>query len=373
MDFIRANAQKILLVVFIVSLVSAATTTFLLFKRSTASLPKVTKTSSILEKLEDHTPENPEKTQFNILLLGYGGAGHSGGGLSDALVLANINTKTKKVNLVAIPRDIWVPLPIRSDYKHNSKINAAYAIGNDDAGYPLKEPQYKGEHGGGNMAKEMVELVTGQTVDYYAAVDFGSFERAIDAIGGINVDVPVSFTDQFYPIKGEENNLCGKSLEEVEALKAQYSGFELEKQFTCRYEAPSFTKGMTQMDGATALKFVRSRHSAEHGGDFARGQRQQAVLTATRNKLISLNALNKIDEFFSEFSGLIKSDITEMSIVEMLSLTGDPLTYEATNINIDTNNYLNNSVSNDGQYILIPKAGNGNWNEVHEFLANALK
>lgn len=371
MNLLRIHARKILAVVFLVSVFSAAITTFLLYKNRS---PKpISKTSSILEKLENHTPEDPKKTSFNILLLGYGGGGHSGGGLSDALLLANINTLTKKVNLIAIPRDIWVELPIRSDYKHPSKINAAYAIGNDDAGYPLKEPQYKGEHGGGNMAKAMVEIVTGQKVDYYAAVDFGSFERAIDAIGGIDVDVPVSFTDEFYPIKGEENNLCGKSLEEAEALKAQYSGFELEKQYTCRYESPSFTKGMMHMDGKTALKFVRSRHSAEHGGDFARGQRQQAVLTATRNKLISLNALNKIDEFFTEFSGLIKSDMKEMDIVDMLSLTGDPLKYEATNINIDTNNYLNNSVSNDGQYILIPKAGMRNWEPLHKFIAEGIQ
>lgn len=371
MNFLRAHLKKIVFVAFVVSIVSAVVTTTILFKNKPRSSPS--KTSSILEKLETHTPEDPQKTSFNILLLGYGGGGHSGGGLSDALVLANINTLTKKVNLIAIPRDIWVELPIRSDYKHPSKINAAFAIGNDDAGYPLKEPQYKGEHGGGNMAKAMVELVTGQKIDYYAAIDFGGFERAIDAIGGIDVAVPVSFTDEYYPIKGEEDNLCGKSIEEVEALKVQYSGFELEKQYKCRYEVLSFTQGMTHMDGPTALKFVRSRHSSQHGGDFARGQRQQAVLTATRNKLISLDALNKIDEFFTEFSGIIKSDMEEMDIVEVLSTTGDPLKYEAANINIDTNNYLNNSVSNDGQYILIPKAGIGNWEPLHKFIAESIQ
>lgn len=372
MYFLRAHIKKIIFVALVVSILSAVVTTTILFKgrKNTGGVPI---TSSILEKLEGHTPEDPEKTHFNVLLLGYGGAGHSGGGLADALVLANINTVTNKVNLIAIPRDIWVPLPLRSDLKQNFKINAAFAIGNDDGGYVLKEPQYKGEHGGGEMAKYSVELVTGQEVDYYVGVDFNSFERAIDAIGGINVDVPVSFTDEFYPIKGEENNLCGKSLEEAEALKAQYSGFELEKQYTCRYESPSFTKGPMQMDGKTALKFVRSRHSSQHGGDFARGQRQQAVLTATRNKLISLDALTKIDEFYSELSGLIRTDLKEMDVVEVLSLTGDPLKYEATNINIDTNNYLNNSVSSDGQYILIPKAGNGNWDEVHKFVSDAIK
>lgn len=371
MSLLRAHIKTIVFVALVASVVSALLTA--VFYAQNKPKHMGTPRSSILQQIDTHTPEDPKKTSFNILLLGHGGAGHAGGGLSDALVLANIDTLTNKVSLISIPRDIWVPLPLRSDYKQNFKINAAYAIGNDDKGYPLKQPEFSGHHGGGEMAKYAVEMVTGQKVDYYVAVDFSSFTRAIDAIGGINVDVPVSFTDEYYPIKGEEDNLCGKEMPEVEALKAQYSGFELEKQYTCRYEALTFSKGPTQMDGATALKFVRSRHSSQHGGDFARGQRQQAVLTAARNKLISLDALNKIDDFFAEFSTLLQSDIAESDIIEILSITGDPLKYESKNINIDTNNLLDNSVSNDGQFILIPKAGAGDFTAIHEFIKNELK
>ena len=148
--------------------------------------------------------------------------------------------------------------------------------------------------------------------------------------------------------------------------------FELEKQFTCRYEHLHFDTGTQLMDGATALKFIRSRHSDQHGGDFARGVRQQAVLTAVRNKLISLDALTNIDDFFAEFSQLIVSDITEKDIIEFLSQAGDPSEYTSSNINISTDNYLQNSVSSDGQYILNPKAGAGNWEAVHTFIKRGL-
>jgi len=363
-----ANFRKILIVALVVSIFSAGISTIFLFNRN-----KSPKGSQLLTKLSSYSQKEPEKTSYNILLLGYGGAGHSGGGLSDAIVLLNIDTSKRIVRTVAIPRDIWVELPIRSDKKEFYKVNAAFAIGNDDRGYPLKEPIYKGANGGGNMAKKAVEEITGLTVDYYAAVDFDRFTRSIDALKGITVNVPVSFVDEFYPIKGLENETCGFSPEEMNAHKAAYSGFELEKIYTCRYEKLQFSKGPTQMDGATALKFIRSRHSSEDGGDFARGVRQQAVLVATKDKLLTLGALENIDQFYAEFSKLIQTDIKEESILELLSKFGAPKDYTLDNLNITTENYLEDSVSSDGQYILIPKAGTRNWDEVHTFLKNALE
>jgi len=368
MKFAEINSRRILYLAFFASLVSSlASTAFLFFslrKNQTTSYSP----SPILERVQTHMPKNTDKTEFNILLLGYGGLGHAGGSLSDAIILANINTEAKVLNFIAIPRDIWIEIPVRSDKKEFHKINMAFAIGNDDTIYPLKEPQYKGKDGGGNMAKHLVGQITGLAIDFYAAVDFNRFEKAIDSIGGITVDVPVAFTDQFYPIKGEENNLCDYTPEEVERLKTQFSGFDLEKKFKCRYETLSFKKGKNLMDGATALKFVRSRHSIEHGGDFARGTRQQAVLSGFLQKLVSLDALKNIDKFYTEFSKLISTDVTADDLVEILSLAGKPEDYSIKNIQISTDNYLQNSVSPDGQYILIPKAGINNWQEVNSFI-----
>jgi len=327
MKFAEINSRRILYLAFFASLVSSlASTAFLFFslrKNQTTSYSP----SPILERVQTHMPKNTDKTEFNILLLGYGGLGHAGGSLSDAIILANINTEAKVLNFIAIPRDIWIEIPVRSDKKEFHKINMAFAIGNDDTIYPLKEPQYKGKDGGGNMAKHLVGQITGLAIDFYAAVDFNRFEKAIDSIGGITVDVPVAFTDQFYPIKGEENNLCDYTPEEVERLKTQFSGFDLEKKFKCRYETLSFKKGKNLMDGATALKFVRSRHSIEHGGDFARGTRQQAVLSGFLQKLVSLDALKNIDKFYTEFSKLISTDVTADDLVEILSLAGKPEYY----------------------------------------------
>ena len=93
----------------------------------------------------------------------------------------------------------------------------------------------------------------------------------IDFIGGVEVNVENSFIDKEFPITGKENDLCNNDLE-----------------YKCRYKIISFTKGVSSMDGQTALNFVRSRHAeGSEGTDFAREKRQQKVIEAIKNKLIS--------------------------------------------------------------------------------------
>src|SRR3989344_6956974 len=168
---------------------------------------------------------------FTVLLLGYGGAGHDGGNLSDVIMVAHINTKEKEISFISIPRDLWVEIPVRSDKKEYYKVNAAYAIGSDDKGFPLKEPQYKGEGGAAKLSKEVVSDVVGMPIDYFIAVDFEGFRKIVDILGGLEVNVPVTFDDYFYPVKGLENETCGILAEQISEFHANYSGFELEKQF----------------------------------------------------------------------------------------------------------------------------------------------
>jgi len=123
----------------------------------------------------------------------------------------------------------------------------------------------------------------------------------------------------------------------------------LEKQFECRYETLEFKKGITHMDGETALKFIRSRHSEEHGNDFARGERTQAVLTAIKNKLLSLEIVENVDEFYAEFSQMISTDINEDKILEIITKVGNVSDYSYNKLQITKDNLLDSSTSSDGQ------------------------
>jgi len=318
------------------------------------------------------TPPREDDNTVNILLLGYGGAGHDGGGLADAISIIHIDPDHSKAAIISLPRDIWVPLPIRSDISQNFKINHAFAIGNDDRNYPLKEPLYKSENGGVNMAKVAVKTVTNLDIDYYVSVDFNSFVNLIDTLGGVTVSVPVTFDDHFYPIKGEENNPCDFSPEEIAHLSATLSGFELEKQFECRYEHLHFDAGTTQMDGATALKFVRSRHSDAHGGDYARHQRQQAVLYALKDKLVSINALSKIDQVYADLSHLVSTNLDVASVKSFIKSFPNFQNFTVKNIYLNEDNAFNSTRTSDGQFALIPREGENIWQAIHQLIQKEL-
>lgn len=311
--------------------------------------------------------ENKQDKSINLLLLGYGGAGHDGGYLTDVVKIVSIDPFLKRVNVISIPRDLWVPIPVRSDAVEWQKINAAYAIGMDN-NYPLKQTQYRGEDGARKLVSDVVNTVTGFKVDYVAATDFSGFEALVDQLGGIEVNVPVSFTDKFYPIKGKENELCGMSPQEINEAHEKYSGFELEKQFQCRYETLEFRAGPTKMDGTTALKFVRSRHSGEHGGDFARASRQAAVLQGIKDKAISLRALDDLPGFWAVYKQFVSTNLTAEAVLAFLAKYPDVRNYEVKNILLTTDNVLKHSTSSAGAYILTPKAGSNNWTEISDYI-----
>ncbi len=366
--------KKILLTIslIIIFFLSATTTYFGL------SISKIFVKSDSEILAGDQGPPPPvkdptAKDTLDILLLGYGGEGHPGGMLTDVMMIVHIDPEERKAAFISIPRDLWVSIPVRSDQSQNRKINAAFAVGSDDRTYPLKEPQFKGEAGAGNLTKLVVKAATGITIDHFIAVNFSEFEEAIDVLGGIEVDVPVTFDDYFYPVKGLENETCGKSGTEIAELSANLSGFQLEKQFECRYEHLHFDEGLQEMDGVAVLKFVRSRHSEQHGGDFARSERQQVVLESARDKLISIGVIDDIPTFVDMFTDIIRTNLDIDAIKQIAQTYGSVSAYGVKNVGLTEDNVLVSTRSPDGQFILIPKAGEGIFSEIHSFIQEEIQ
>lgn len=290
--------------------------------------------------------EDDKEASVNVVLVGYGGEGHSGGGLSDAIILLNIYPETKTAKIVSIPRDLWVNLP-----GQENKINHAFVEGH-------------------NTLKDAIATVTGIRPEYYVAVDFNSFQSAIDALGGVEVNIPVAFDDHFYPIKGLENESCGMSPERIAEVHRLYTGFELEKQFECRYEHLHFESGRQKMDGATALKYVRSRHSGQHGGDFARSERQQSLLLGAMDTLLSVKALDDVPEFYDKMKGFVSTDVDLPTAVALAKLVAKPEDYQLKHVTLTINDVLKDGKSSTGAYILFPKAGLHKWDEVKEYISS---
>ena len=300
----------------------------------------------------------------NVLLLGIGGGTHDGPDLTDTIILASINWKKNTVTLVSVPRDLWVP-QISGSLK---KINEAYT------------------EGGLTEAKSIVENVTGQPIDYAVRLDFQGFVDAINQIGGVDVTVMHTLDDYNYPISGLEDDTCGHSPTDLQAFNASESSSltpELDtfNFFSCRFKHLHFDPGLQHMDGETALEFARSRHGVgSEGTDFARSARQQLIIEAVRNKLISSAFFNpgKLLGLYTIMKSSIDTDLTQ----EDLGLFMDKLlVLKSAKIQtavIDLGDYttgraglLDNAPSSaeyDFAATLIPRMGDGNFSEIHQYV-----
>jgi LCP family protein required for cell wall assembly len=307
---------------------------------------------------------------FSVLLLGYGGGTHQGGKLTDSIIVARVDPIQKQVTLISVPRDLWVNLPAFEGKDFYSKINAAYAIGSDDKKYSQKKTEFTGPAGGGQLAKEVLGQVVGFPIDHFVALDFQGFGKSIDTLGGVVVPVQRAFDDYNYPIEGKEEDTCGFDQDKIASLTATLSGYKLETAFECRYEHLHFDKGPQLMDGTTALKFVRSRHSSQDGGDFNRSERQRILITAVKDRIFNLNFLPKAIPFAQTLASHLQTDIDLEVMKQYLSKAEEYRHFRITSVALTDQNVLVDSRSADGQFILSPRLGQDSWDEVHRFINN---
>lgn len=354
------------IILLVIGLISFTILTLRTWNKVKVTANSATTATGIITPTAIPTPD-PD-APLTIALLGYGGGNHDGGFLTDSIMIARLEPKNKLITLISVPRDLWVPLPVNGNTIKMSKINAAYAVGADDKKYPHKLIQFTGPAGGGEMAKSVLSSVTGFKIDYFASIDFVGFQKVIDKLGGITVKLTRPFDDPFYPLDVGITDTCGKTEGEIATLTATMSGDKLEQMFSCRYETLHFSVGTTQMDGATALKFARSRHSTTDGGDFARAARQRLVIESIKNKVISIGFLPKIVPTIETLANHLKFDF-DLALIEKLIARADEFSqYQITSLALTDQNVLMNSKSADGQYILTTRVGETNYSEIQDYL-----
>lgn len=306
--------------------------------------------------------------RINILLLGIGGGTHDGPNLSDSMIFASIDPIKNKVTLISIPRDLWV-----SDI--NNKINAAYAFGEE------KQKALPGGNSGGGLilAKAIVTKITGQEIDYGVRIDFDGFVKAVDVIGGLDINVENAFDDYEYPIEGKENDPCGHSDNELISLASSSSQLEV---FPCRYMHVHFAKGLQHMDGQTALRFVRSRHAeGEEGTDFARSKRQEKIIKVFKDKTLSLQTLinpTKVISLYNIVKTSLDTDIKQDEFDDFIRLFQKIRGAKVESAVIDYGDpskdrpglLKNPPLSSDYNFawVLIPRIGVDNYSEIQNYI-----
>ncbi len=279
-----------------------------------------------LVTIEDKELKGEATDRINILLLGMGGEGHSGAYLTDTIILASLKPSTNEVAFLSIPRDLFVPIP---GYGWR-KINNANAFG-----------EMTGENGA-ELTAQVVEEITGQDVHYYGRLDFQGFSKIVDLLGGLEIDVENSFTDYLYP------------------------------DWNYGYQTISYSKGQQVMDGDTALKYVRSRHGNNgEGSDFARSERQQKVLVAFKNKMLSASTLfnpKKIVDILDSLTEHTKTDMEVWELLRVANLVMKTNQDEMVSQVLETgpNGILHSETTIDGAYILRPNAGLDDFSEIQQ-------
>jgi LCP family protein required for cell wall assembly len=307
-------------------------------------------------------------SRVNVLLLGIGGGTHDGPNLTDTIIFASLDPKNNKVTLVSIPRDLWVP-DLTGSVK---KINDAYADG---------EAIKKG--GGLQLAEAVVGKITGQNIDYGIRLDFSGFVKAVDIVGGLDINVDNTFDDYQYPIDGKEADTCGHTQDEMQTLVSTPED-QLPQVFPCRYLHVHFNKGLSHMDGETALEFVRSRHASQaiEASDFARSKRQEKVISAFKNKVLSAQTLinpGKIINLYTVLQGSIDTDIKQNEFDDFIRLAEKMRNAKIQSVVIDQGDdalqrpglLVNPPIISDYDYAwtLIPRTGNGNFTEIQNYIS----
>ena len=282
--------------------------------------------------------------RFAFLLMGYGGAGHDGAYLTDSMIVAIVDPNQKTISLLSIPRDIWAPLVFSEKTTVYNKINTAYAFAEDSSLYPDRLSRYKGKQGPGTFAMDTVSRLLGIPISYYLSLDFAGFRQMIDTVGGIDVNVPDSFSAR-YPANDDPS-------------------------IDPSWKIVKFTKGPQHMDGERAIEYARAREAIDNpaeGTDFARSQRQRLIMEAFKAKLFQPSGLVHLPQLLAVGSSHVDTNYSLPSVVQLGQLLLGWKGVQIYQTALTNQNYLADSTGPEGTYTLVPDSADHSWAQIQAF------
>jgi len=245
-------------------------------------------TLSSLTSLSGSPPPADENGFINILLIGQGDSEHDGKDLTDTIMVASMDPEdTKSVVLLSLPRDLYF---LKTEKMGKGKLNSYYR---DYKGYLKYTEGMETTAASKEAIRELADEIArkiGLTMHGAVKVDFVAFTEAVNAVGGVDIEVPYDIIDEEYP----DDNFG--------------------------YDPFTILKGPQHLDGATALKYARSRSTTS---DFDRSQRQQQLLKAL-SRQAKEKELHKdpttIIEFLRIFSEHVETTFSMREIIGLVDL-----------------------------------------------------
>lgn len=287
--------------------------------------------------------------RINILLLGMPGPSNPGPELTDTIMVLSIDPQNNQAAMLSIPRDLYVKPPGFYSY---TKINSVYTLAeqqksqNQGSSYDLLQKysqKYSKNPDGYSEMKETVSEILDLPIHYYLKMDFAGFEKIVDQFGGIDVYVEKDLYDPYYP-----NSFYG-------------------------YQTFKIAQGNHHFDGKTALKYARSRETTS---DFDRAKRQQQILVAIKQKAVQLSLfnVNQISDLIKIISDHFRTDLSIKEIERLVEILKEINTDKIVTKVLDHSAAGSLASSNiNGMYILKPKLGLGNYEEIRAIAHNIFK
>ena len=296
-------------------------------------------TNGNLLSLLTSTKLNGESTgRVNILLAGNSAddPGHGGAELTDSIMVVSLDTKDNSAYMLSIPRDTWIDVP---GYGHQ-KINAVYP------------------EGGMSLLEQVVSSNFGLTLNYYTLVDYTAFKQAVDAVGGITVNIQSSDPRGIYdPNIGVDNGTAALRLK----------------------------NGIQTLDGQTALNLARARNDPTPrgvtgyglpNGDFDRAANQRLMLSALKDKATSLTTLAdplKISQLLDAIGNNVHTDFSAGDLKRLYQLSKQMPSSSIRSLSLQDSahnvNLLSDYTASDGESALIPTAGLDDFGQIQHFVA----
>jgi LCP family protein required for cell wall assembly len=322
----RRKKYVVLSVVFIFLAVISAFLGSFYFELSKMKTTKLTQNSEELginkEAEQRIDQEDPNNEVINIALFGVDRRSQNEASRSDALMIATIDKKHKKIKISSIMRDSYVNVPGRG----KTKITHAYA------------------YGGPQLAIRTLNENFQLNIKDYITVDFFSLEKIINALGGVQINV----TKEELPL--------------INGYMAETSAIE-------NVKPVNLTKpGLQKLNGMQAVAYTRIRYTA--GGDYERTERQRTVLTALFDK-VQEGGVAKYPSVVSNILPFTETSISKLDLISMGTsvLTSGTKTLEQSRFPLD-NQGKGQTISGVWYLVFDIKT---TTDQLHKFIYNDIK
>lgn len=258
----------------------------------------------------------------NIVIIGRGWDENDAPELTDSIMVVSLNHEKEFISLFSVPRDLYVQYPTGGAWKINETYLRWLQNNNYDEFLAI------------NSLKEVLQKITWEEIHYFVNLDFDWFRKIIDMAGWIEIDIPENIIDNSYP--GPNHT---------------FQTFRIQK-------------WLQIIDGATALKYARSRYSTS---DFDRSLRQQLIIKALKDKFLDIWFISSPSKIKSLYSTLNQHVITDLDISQIINLALYVKDLPRENIvssNLNDSCFYGSDVCEKGWFLYVPVRADFGWASV---------